>query len=97
MLAAHVDLLLNGAAPQGQTWIFWPGGQGVLTANGTFGGATMTLTYKNPDGSTQAAGGNTTLLAPGNGVFYLGPCMIQAAVTGGSPSGLNAWADRVPQ
>lgn len=97
MLAAHIPLLINGAAAQGQTWTFWPGGQGVFTADGTFGGATVTLTYQNPDGSTQAAGINTTLTAPGNGTFYLGPCMMQATVTGGSPSGLNAYADRVPQ
>jgi hypothetical protein len=97
MLAAHVDLLLNGAAAQGQTWTFWPGGQGVFTTSGTFGGATVTLNYRNPDGSTQAAGSQTTHTAVGNGTFLLPPCMIQAAVTGGSPSGLSAWADRVPQ
>lgn len=96
MLAAHVSLLTNANASSGQT--FWMGGMGIFSVVGTFGGATVSLQFLGPDGATLVtAGGNTTLTAPGAGVFYLPPCQIQATVTGGSPSALYAAADRVPQ
>jgi hypothetical protein len=96
MIAVHVPLLINASASGGK--IFWPGGTGLFTCTGTFGGATVTLQYTGPDGSTLVtAGANTTLTAAGNGVFYLPSCLLQATVTGGSPSGLNAAADRIPE
>jgi hypothetical protein len=102
MQAFSLQLLSNASAtptaPTGETANqLWPGGQGVFSVVGTFGGATVTLEFLGPDGATLvAAGGNTTLTATGAGVFNLHPCWIIAAVTGGSPSGLYARADRIP-
>jgi len=95
MLSAHVELLINAAASGPLT--FWPGGMGMFSAVGTFSGGTVNLQFQGPDGSTLVtAGGNTTLTAPGAGIFYLPPCQIQATITGGPPSGIYAAADRIP-
>lgn len=95
MLAAHVPLL-NTQLASG-TPVTWPGGQGIFSAVGTFGGATVKLQFVGPDGTTFIdAGAATTLTAPGGGVFYLHPCQIQGVIVGGAPSGIIAAADRVP-
>lgn len=87
--------LLSNASATGE-WVQWGGGTGVFTAVGTFGGATVTLQYKGPDGSTAVAmGTDTTLTANGGGGFIYPPGQIRAAVSGGSPSGLYAQAEQV--
>lgn len=102
MQAYSLQLLSNASAtptaPTGETANqLWPGGQGVFSCVGTFSGATVTLNFLGPDGATLiAVGTNTTLTAAGAGLFYLHPCQIIASVSGGSPSGLYARADRVP-
>lgn len=76
----------------------WPGGIGVFTAVGVFNGATVTLQFIGPDGTTLvSAGAATTLTAAGAGVFYLPRCLVQATITsaGGSTS-LTASLARVP-
>jgi len=75
----------------------WKGGRGVFTLAGTVGGATITLQYLGPDATTWlTAAAATTLTAVGVGSFELPPGQIRAAVTGGSPSGLYAQAERIP-
>lgn len=64
----------------------WPGGIGVFSAWGTFGGATVSLQYTVPDGTLLTAGVNTTLTATGNGSFYLPRCNLQATITNASGS-----------
>lgn len=93
-ISAGVPLITNGSATGGQA--FWPGGNGVFTAVGTFSGATISLQYLGPDGVTWiTAGTNTSLTAAGGGAFYLHACQIRALVAGGPPSGIYAEADRV--
>lgn len=94
-MAERIVLLDNagamGAAKQ------WPGGAGVFTVTGTFGGATVKLQQLGPDGTTwlDIAGGDVTLTAAGQGGFVLPAGAIRAAVTGGAPSGLDAVANGV--
>jgi hypothetical protein len=94
MIGLHVPLLINASASgAAQTW---PGGMGVFSVCGTFSGATVTLEFLGPDLATYiSAGGNTTLTSANAGVFYLPACQIKAVVSGGSPSGLYAAADRI--
>ena len=72
----------------------WGGGTGVFTACGTFSGATVSLQFLGPDGSTWIdAGSDTTLTANGGGGFALPASKIRAYVSGGSPSSLYAQAE----
>lgn len=87
--------LLKNASATG-AWLQWGGGVGVFTAAGTFGGATVSLEYLAPDGTTAVAmGTETTLTAAGGGAFCYPPGRVRASVTGGTPSGLYAQADQV--
>jgi hypothetical protein len=87
--------LLTDAAETGDA-VEWSGGRGAFSVySGTFGGATVTLQWSPDDGSTwlavDASGDTfTTKTAAGSGNFELPPCLVRAAVTGGTPSGLNA-------
>lgn len=90
MRAYRIDLLTNGSATGSA--VVWPGGRGLFTAAGTFSGATISLQFLGPDGSTWIdAGTYTTLTAAGGGIFDLPQGQVRAAVTG-SPSGINAIA-----
>ena len=71
----------------------WGGGRGVFSLAGTVGGATITLQYMGPDGSTYLTGA-TALTAVGLVAFELPPGLIRALVAGGAPSGLYAAADQ---
>ena len=75
----------------------WPGGAGVFTATGTFGGATVKLQQLGPDGTTwlDISGDAVTLSTPGQGGFVLPAGPVRAAVVGGTPSGLDAVAVQV--
>lgn len=87
--------LLSNASATGSA-VMWGGGVGVFTCSGTFSGATVTLQYLSPDGSTYVAmGADTTLTANGGGGFAYPPGKIRAYVSGGPPSGLYAQAERL--
>lgn len=87
--------LLSNASATGSA-VAWPGGKGAFSLAGTVGGATITLQYLGPDGSTWlAAAAATTLTAVGLGVFELPNGQIRALVAGGSPSGLYATAEPI--
>lgn len=102
MHSASVELLTNeaatGAAQQ------WPGGRGLCTASGTFGGTSMTLEYRGagnlfyPVKAMAGDGTRTTIaLTTQDGfLFELPPCEIRAVLTGGSPSAMFASAARIP-
>lgn len=89
-------ILLDNAGATG-TAKQWPGGAGVFTVTGTFGGATVKLQQLGPDGTTwlDISGGDATLTAPGQGGFVLPEGRIRASVSGGTPSGLDAVANEV--
>jgi hypothetical protein len=88
------SLIFNGTASS--ALFDCPGGLMVFAAAGTFGGATVSLQFLGPDGVTLiTAGAQTTLTSAGAGVAYLPPCMVQATVTGGPPSGMYASIARV--
>lgn len=89
-----MKLLSNDSATAGSSR--WPGGTGVFSACGTFGGATVKLQYLGPDGVTWIdMGTDTTLTAAGGGLFVSPSVDIRAAVSGGAPSGLHASAEQV--
>lgn len=93
---APVKLLTTASTSSAQ--IIWPGGAGVFVVAGTWNGATVTLQFLGPDGTTLiTAGTATTLTANGAGVFYLPRGLIQATITsaGGSTS-LTATASALP-
>ena len=75
----------------------WPGGAGVFTIAGTFGGTTVKLQQLGPDGATwlDISGGAVDFTAPGQGGFVLPAGPVRAAVAGGTPSGLEAVAVQV--
>lgn len=88
-----MQLLSNASATGSSTQ--WPGGPGIFTVAGTFGGATVTLQFMGPDSTTWIAmGTDTTLTAAGGALFTFCPGRIRAAVSGGAPSGLFAQAEQ---
>lgn len=103
--SAGVTLLSNGSATSSSK--LWPGGRGVLSIVGTFGGATATMQYMGPDGATwldvktmdPSSGAQTTVSLTANGSigFLLPPTQIRAVLTGGAPSAMYAAAHRVTE
>lgn len=84
--------LLSNASATGSA-VQWDGGRGVFSLAGTVGGATITLQYLGPDGSTWLTAA-TALTAVGLEAFELPPGRIRALVAGGAPSGLYADANQ---
>ena len=75
----------------------WPGGAGLFSAVGTWGGATVTLQFVGPDGATFIpVGTSTTLTANGAGSFNLPPGKIQAAITNATSTSITAAAQVLP-
>lgn len=90
MRAVRIDLMSNASATGNS--LIWPGGRGLFAADGTFGGATCKLQFLGPAGNWIDAGQYTTLTAAGGGNFDLPQGQIRAALTGGTPSGMFAYA-----
>lgn len=87
MRSGRIDLLSNGSATS--AGMLWTGGRGTFMASGTFGGATISLQFLAPNGTTWLdAGTYTTLTAAGAGNFDLPQCKVRASVSGGTPSAL---------
>ena len=104
MSSSASTTLLSNASATGD-YVRWEGGHGVATFAGTFGGTSATLEYLGPDGTTALAvktladdGTQTAvaLTAAGCIGFILPPGRIRAVLTGGTPTGMYAQADRVP-
>ena len=88
-MATQVQLL-NNASATGAAAI-WPGGRGLLMCEGTFAGATVQLQSISPNGiwlNAPAAG----VTAAGTLAFELPPGQIRAAISGGPPSAMFAYA-----
>lgn len=67
----------------------WPGGRGVFTAWGTFGGGTLKLQQSPDDGTTWIdvdRSGDTfvTFTVNGEGGFELGECTLRVSLSGGA-------------
>lgn len=103
MNSAGVELLSNVSVTGAGAVASWPGGIGVFSIGGTFGGTSVTLEFRLPDGSwgpfqTLATDGTRTTVAmtTSGGFQFALPCgQIRANVTGGVPVGLFARADRL--
>lgn len=81
-----IDLLSNASATG--TGVSWPGGYGEWWAEGTFGGATLTLQKQTPNGTWMAVDADAVLTAAGRMGFVLAQGDIRVAVAGGAPSAL---------
>lgn len=90
-IGAYEILLSNATATGGDKW--WPGGEGVFQAEGTWNSGTVTLQFKSDRGTWIDVGTDTTKTANGAGGFILHPCYIRATVTG-SPSAMYASVTR---
>ena len=86
-------LLSNASATGG--WVLWPCGKGDFRAEATFGGGSVSLECKGPNGTAIAVGSTTTLTANGRGTFEIGAGEIRAAVA--TATAVYAQVLRVPQ
>lgn len=72
----------------------WPGGRGILTGSGTFGGTALTLEQRAIDGSwvpvSTPAGVTVSLSAPGQAPFEAPVGNLRGVLTGGVPASLSA-------
>lgn len=88
------NLLSNASVTGGGVTV--GGGSYVFTVDGTFGGATVALQIRSPDGSSWLAITDASFTAEGNCVVELGDgSEVRVTVTGGSPSALYANIARV--
>ena len=86
--------LLSNASATGN-WVSWPGGKGEFRAEATFGGGSVSLECKAPNGTAIAVSSVTTLSANGRGVFELAAGEIRAAVA--TATGAYAAVYRIPE
>lgn len=93
-MASNIQLL-SGASATGASNQY-QGGRSFFAVSGTFGGATVSLQFLGPDGTTWLDTPGTALTAPGAAACDLPTqANVRAGVTGGTPSGLSARVDRV--
>jgi hypothetical protein len=88
-----IPLITNGTATGAAQP--WQGGSGVLSAVGTFNGATIALQFLLPDGATWFTTA-ASLTAAGTAAFSLPAGQIRALVTGGPPAAMYVNAGVIP-
>jgi hypothetical protein len=86
--------LLSNASATGN-WFPWPGGKGDFRVEATFGGGSVSLECKGPNGTAIAVGSTTTLTANGRGVFEAAAGEIRAAVA--TATAVYASVNRIPE
>lgn len=86
-------VLVSDASATG-SWFFWPGGRGEFRVEATFGGGTVKLQCKGPNGTAQDVGTETTLTASGGGIFELGAGEIRCNIA--TATAVYAMALRIP-
>lgn len=91
-MATGIVLASNASATG--AWFMWPGGRGEFRVEATWGGGTVKLQCKGPNGTEQDVGVNTTLTADGGGIFDLGAGEIRCYID--TATGVYAMALRVP-
>lgn len=89
-----VGIVLASNASATGDWVAWPGGRGEFRVEGTFGGGTVKLECKGPNGTAQDVGADTTLSADGGGIFELGAGEIRANIA--TATGVYAMALAIP-
>jgi hypothetical protein len=89
-----VGIVLASNASATGDWVAWPGGRGEFRVEGTFGGGTVKLECKGPNGTAQDVGTDTTLSADGGGIFELGAGEIRANIA--TATGVYAMALAIP-
>ena len=82
-MSANSALVLGSNISATPATVFtWPGGVGMFSAEATWGGGTVSLEFKTPNGTWIAVGADTTLTANGGAGFLLpAGTEIRAAVT----------------
>lgn len=91
-MATAITLASNASATG--SWYFWPGGRGEFRVQATWGGGTVKLECKGPNGTAQTVGTDTTLTADGGGIFELGAGEIRCNIA--TSTAVYAQALRVP-
>ncbi len=91
-MATGITLASNASATG--NWFFWPGGRGEFRVEATFGGGSVKLECKGPNGTAQEVGTDTNLTAAGGGIFELGAGEIRAAIA--TATAVYAMALRIP-
>lgn len=86
-------VLASNASATGD-WFMWPGGRGEFRAQATWGGGTVKLECKGPNGTAQDVGPDVTLTADGGGIFELGAGEIRCNIA--TATAVYAMALRVP-
>ena len=89
-----VGIVLASNASATGDWVAWPGGRGEFRVEATWGGGTVKLQCKGPNGTAQDVGTDTTLSANGGGIFELGAGEIRANVA--TATGVYAMALAIP-
>ena len=85
--------LLAAAGATGSS-VQWPGGGGLFSVQGTWGGATASLEYS-LDGSVWIGAGTEAELTADGGVrFELPTCSIRCAISDAGTTSLTAYAKR---
>lgn len=91
-MATAITLASNASATG--SWFQWPGGRGEFRVEATFGGGTVKLQCKGPNGTAQDVGADTTLTAAGGGIFELGAGEIRCNIA--TATAVYAMALRIP-
>jgi hypothetical protein len=91
-MATGIVLASNASATG--AWFQWPGGRGEFRVEATFGGGTVKLQCKGPNGTAMDVGAAVTLTANGGGIFELGAGEIRANIA--TATAVYAMALRVP-
>lgn len=91
-MATGIVLASNASATG--AWFQWPGGRGEFRVEATFGGGTVKLECKGPNGTAMDVGTAVTLTANGGGIFELGAGEIRANIA--TATGVYAMALRIP-
>jgi hypothetical protein len=78
MNSVNITLVSNASA--NGDWVNWPGGKGYFAAEATWGGGSVKLQFKGPNG-TAIDYTNGSLSANGGIIFELPAVQIRAAVT----------------
>lgn len=94
-MLAHSATLFNAVSATGNGGpVSWPGGRGVMSGSGTFGGTTLTLEFRAVDGSwvpvSTPAGVAASMTGPGQVPFEAPAGNLRGVLTSGTPSGLSA-------
>jgi len=89
----RVDLLSNISSAGNGSAVNWPGGSGAFVAEGTIGGSSLKMQMQTPQGTWIDIDPSLTFASlPSSYGFLIPPGQIRAVLTGGSPSGVYAWA-----